>query len=205
MISTEKLYAVNTISVRPIETLAVVHESTNMYLLENKVMVSKKHMGDSAYLYFTDLPLAETVASYIKMSAYAQPPVTNMKAILNCTNPTSLAVILFDMIQKLCEEGMPTHAEIENWLSTPTETPRTNDNIDTYELEEYDSIKEGDMVYCVEDGEVLLGKVFGVHYKKDRISSVSVEVPNDFLGIAGSQFGKTLFLRKTVAEFMAKN
>ena len=86
---TEKLYVVNTTVAVPVKTEKVLHESAAMYLLANKILVNKQRMGTANYLYFTDKALAETVASYIKMSLCEKPMVTNSQAIKNCTNTTS--------------------------------------------------------------------------------------------------------------------
>lgn len=203
---TKELYAVNTSVVAPVKTLEVVHESEDMYLLENKVLLTKKYMGDSHHLYFTDKALAETVASYVKMSCYAKPQLTNMQAIRNCENPTSLAIVLSNMIQTLCEDGMPTHDCIEEWLNSPSQEEEQKDDVDTYGLEEYDSLKDGDTVFYLDEKKnILRGQIFGVRRNKEqRITYVSVEAPDDFLGIAGDQLGKTLFIRKHVAAFFAQ-
>jgi hypothetical protein len=147
---TEKLYVVNTTVAVPVKTEKVLHESATMYLLANKILVNKQRMGTANYLYFTDKALAETVASYIKMSLCEKPMVTNSQAIKNCTNTTSLAIILFSMIQTLCEDGMPSHEAIEEWLNTPVEDINQQGETDTYGLEDYDELKSGAIVYYLD-------------------------------------------------------
>ena len=203
---TEKLYVVNTTVAVPVKTEKVLHESAAMYLLANKILVNKQRMGTANYLYFTDKALAETVASYIKMSLCEKPMVTNGQAIKNCTNTTSLAIILFSMIQTLCEDGMPSHEAIEEWLNTPVEDVNQQGETDTYGLEDYDELKSGAIVYYLDGKNVVRGQVFDVRKDKNgRTTYASVEIPNDFAGVAGSQFGKTLFMQKHLAEFFATN
>lgn len=203
---TEKLYVVNTTVAVPVKTEKVFHESATMYLLANKILVDKQRMGTANYLYFTDKALAETVASYIKMSLCEKPVVTNCQAIQNCTNTTSLSIILFGMIQALCEDGMPSHETIEEWLNTPAEEVNRQGETDTYGLEDYDELKSGTVVYYLDGKNVVRGRIFDVRKDKNgRTTYASVEITNDFAGISGSQFGKTLFMRKHLAEFFSTN
>ena len=199
------LYVVSVNASHPLKMLKVIYESPDMYLLEDKTVVSKQKMIDAHDLYFVEQAIAVTVSSYIKQSAYPNKVLTNMQAIQNCKNPTSLAIILINMIQALCEEGMPTHEEVEYWLERPVEEiTGAVDEVDTYGLEEYDHIKTGDTVFYIEGKNVIQGTVYGVNRNDlGRIRTISVDAPNDFLGISSDLFGKKVFLRKHLAEFLA--
>ena len=95
------LYVVSVNASHPLKMLKVIYESPDMYLLEDKTVVSKQKMIDAHDLYFVEQAIAVTVSSYIKQSAYPNKVLTNMQAIQNCKNPTSLALILINMIQAL--------------------------------------------------------------------------------------------------------
>ena len=202
MTNKKYLYVVNTDTTHPLKKVEVVYESPSMYVLEDKTIVSKHTMGDAYHLYFVEPTIANTVLSYMKATVYPQKAIPNMQAIQNCKNATSMAIILFNMIQTLCEEGMPTHTDIEEWLRAPAvEDKKAPAYIDTYDLEEYDVMREGDTVFYIAGNKVLEGTIFGIRRnEKGRISSISIDAPDDFIGMSSELFGKQLFIRKYLAE-----
>ena len=90
-------------------------ETSKTFVLEDGTVVRKADMSDAYRRYFTENGDAETYYRVIAKPLDAQNQ-TNIDIIHN-SNSSKLANILFDMIQELCEDGMPTKAEIENWLN----------------------------------------------------------------------------------------
>jgi hypothetical protein len=126
-----------------------------------------------------------------------------MDRIENCVSSAALALVLLDMIAELCEDGMPTAEAMETWLLSYYEGEPDCQVKDTYNLENYDSLCEGDVVYYIDNnGNVLSGKVFSI--KRDvnsgRIAYLSVDAPNDFCGFAGDRLGKAVFINNELAE-----
>lgn len=203
-----KMFIVSKSGLVPVLEQQIIKETEKTYVLFDGTVIRKSSMRNEYQMFFLDKNIAETVYSYLHNAHYSNPePITNMDTIKNCISPAALSLVLIDMIQELCEDGMPTQATVETWLMEKVEDTYHKQTDDTYNLENYDELFEGDTVYYIDhNGDVLHGKVFGIRRKGEdgRISYLTVDAPNDFCGFAGDRLGKVVFISEELAKQNAK-
>ena len=127
----EHLWAVAKNGLGPVRKYKVLKEGAKNFVLEDGTMVRKCDMQNAYQLFFTNEDAAD--ATYRGLSKVFDPACatseTNYDRIQNASIP-SLSRILFDMIQEICEDGMPTKEEIENWLKSDSEKEHKSSNTD---------------------------------------------------------------------------
>lgn len=118
----EYIWAVAKNGLVPVRKYKVVKETPKTYVLEDGNTVHKNTMNSNYQLFFTSEVPADVVYRNIRSvfdPSYADPK-TNFDCIKDASLP-GLSNVLFDMIQELCEDGMPTKEDIEEWLKSAVE------------------------------------------------------------------------------------
>jgi hypothetical protein len=116
--ATTHIWAVSKSGLVPVRKFVVLKEGAKNFVLEDGTMVSKSTMQNQHQLFFTSEYAADVV--YRHLSSVFDPVARNVESNFDAIKNASVSEasgILFAMIQELCEDGMPTHEEIENWLS----------------------------------------------------------------------------------------
>ena len=117
IVETKYIWLVAKNGLVPVRKYEVAKETPKTYVLDDGTVVRKETMQNNYLLFFLDEDEANKV--YLSLRAVfdnGDEGSTHFDTITKCTSTRRLSAILFNMIQELCEDGMPTHEEIERWL-----------------------------------------------------------------------------------------
>ena len=112
--NTTIIYYVSKYHPVPPIAVKVKRETAKLFILEDGTHVRKTSMSDTYRRYFTEKDEAEM---YYKKSTKPEVSFNTNMCVLQEGDVNQVADVLFDMIQELCEDGMPTKDEIINWLN----------------------------------------------------------------------------------------
>ncbi len=117
MEKTTCVFAVAKSGLVPVRKCNVKKETDKTLVLEDGTVVRKRTMSDRYTLFFVSEQMAEI--THQNLSCVFDPEPHQQKTnceVMRRAGVDEMAVVLFNMIQELCEDGMPTQKEIENWL-----------------------------------------------------------------------------------------
>lgn len=199
----EYIWAVSRSGLVPPRKHDIKKETKKTYVLDDGTIVKKSEMQNTYQLFFQSEASAETTYQMLK-SVFDPEKTTNIVAIRGA-DADKMSDILFDMIQNLCEDGMPTKETIKDWLLSQPGCSQCDATQETnaIPIEDYSGLKNADHIYFVDfaHGYVKEGTVFGIRRAADNsITFLSVEFVDDFMGINGEFLGKELFISETIAN-----
>ena len=108
----EYVWAVSKSGLVPPRKHSIKKETAKTYVLDDGTIVKKNEMQNTYQFFFKSESAAET--TYQMLHSVFDPELTTNIVAIRGANTDKMSEILFDMIQNLCEDGMPTKETIKN-------------------------------------------------------------------------------------------